>query len=232
MANTLKTGTTTGQRIAIWVILGFTIISTIALYVGSVLSQKNQLEDSAKAQEQLAAYQKATQEYQAKVDAQAKELSAKYYDTFKNYEKQPSAFNAASVKELATNDLVVGEGEEITADSTKFTAYYIGWKPDGVVFDSSFDSSSLKSPIVVEKQGDQWGVITGWSEGVQGMRIGGVRELTIPASKAYGETGSPNSTDTSKSIAPNTPLKFIVMLIPNDEVKQIEQPDYTKYFTE
>jgi FKBP-type peptidyl-prolyl cis-trans isomerase len=76
-------------------------------------------------------------------------------------------------------------------------------------------------------QGDQWGVITGWSEGVQGMRIGGVRELTIPASKAYGETGSP-----SKSIAPNTPLKFIVMLIPNDEVKQIEQPDYTKYFTE
>ena len=231
MANTLKTGTTTGQRIAIWVILGFTVISTIALYVGSVLSQKNQLEDSAKAQEQLAAYQKATQEYQAKVDAQAKELSAKYYDAFKSYEKQPSAFNAASVKELATNDLVVGEGEEITADSTKFTAYYIRWKPDGVVFDSSFDSSSLKSPIVVEKQGDQWGVIAGWSEGVQGMRIGGVRELTIPASKAYGETGSPNSTDASKSIAPNTPLKFIVMLIPNDEVKKIEQPDYTKYFT-
>jgi FKBP-type peptidyl-prolyl cis-trans isomerase len=85
---------------------------------------------------------------------------------------------------------------------------------------------------VVEKQGDQWGVITGWSEGIQGMRIGGVRELTIPADKAYGKTGSPNSTDTSKSIAPNTPLKFIVMLIPNDEVKQIEQPDYTKYFTE
>lgn len=48
------------------------------------------------------------------------------------------------------------------------------------------------------------------------MKVGGIRELTIPADKAYGETGS------GGTIAPNTPLKFVIMIIPTPET--IPQP--------
>ena len=196
-----------------------TIVSTVALYASSFLQTKTQQEDQKKQSQLLKTYQ----EYQKKVEAQAKELSAKYYDTFKEYEKTPSAFNAASVKELSKVDLKEGDGAEITDSTTKFQAYYIGWKPDGTVFDSSFSNGSLKSPVVFKKDKNEWNVIKGWSEGLKGMKVGGVRELTIPADKAYGAQGSPNSEDSSKSIAPNTPLKFIVMLIPDFE--EVPQPD-------
>ena len=94
--NSLQTGTPTWLRVSIWGILILTIVSTVALYASSFLQTKTQQEDQKKQSQLLKTYQ----EYQKKVEAQAKELSAKYYDTFKEYEKTPSAFNAASVKEL------------------------------------------------------------------------------------------------------------------------------------
>ena len=217
--NSLQTGTPTWARVSIWGILILTVVSTVALYASSFLQTKTQQEDQKKQSQLLKTYQ----EYQKKVEAQAKELSAKYYDIFKEYEKAPSAFNAASVKELSKVDLKEGDGAEFTDSTTKFQAYYIGWKPDGTVFDSSFSNGSLKSPAVFQKENNEWNVIKGWSEGLKGMRVGGIRELTIPADKAYGAQGSPNSEDSSKSIAPNTPLKFIVMLIPDFE--EVPQPD-------
>ena len=51
----------------------------------------------------------------------------------------------------------------------------------------------------------------GWYDGVEGMKIGGVREVTIPAGLAYGETGS------GEDIPPNTPIKFLIMAIPPAE---------------
>jgi FKBP-type peptidyl-prolyl cis-trans isomerase len=50
-------------------------------------------------------------------------------------------------------------------------------------------------------------MIEGWNQGVLGMKIGGVRELTIPAELAYGETGS-------GKIPANSPIKFVLMTIP------------------
>ena len=52
------------------------------------------------------------------------------------------------------------------------------------------------------------------------MKIGGVRELTIPSSQAYGETGS------GDKIPANTPLKFVVMAIP--PVEEIPTPQIIK----
>lgn len=60
-------------------------------------------------------------------------------------------------------------------------------------------------------------MIKGWSQGVIGMKIGGVRELTIPYDLAYGETGS------GDKIPANTPLKFVIMLIEQPET--IVQPE-------
>lgn len=228
MSKKLQTGTTKGQRIAIWAILILTVVSTVALYAASFLNSKNQAQEHADQQKKLKEVQKDYEKYKDRLAVQAKELSNKYYEDFKGYENSNKAFNAANVKELAKNDLKIGEGEEITKDSTEFTAYYIGWKPDGVVFDSSFENGSLKLPILASKNNDRWGVIEGWSEGAQGMKIGGIRELTIPANKAYGEAGSPNEQDKSKSIPANTPLKFIIMLVP--KVEEIPLPDSVKEY--
>ena len=216
--NSLQTGTPAWQRYSIWVILILTVVSTMALYVSSFL----QTESNSEAQKKQSQVLKKYQDYRKKVEEQAKELSAKYYDSFKEYEKAPVAFNAASVKELTKKDLKEGNGEEFTDSTTKFQAYYIGWKPDGTVFDGSFENGRLKSPVVFRKEGKKWGLIEGWSEGLKGMKVGGIRELSIPADKAYGAQGSVNQEDSSKTIGPNTPLKFIVMLIP--EFQEIPQP--------
>ena len=216
--NSLQTGTPAWQRYSIWVILILTVVSTMALYVSSFL----QTESNSEAQKKQSQVLKKYQDYRKKVEEQAKELSAKYYDSFKEYEKAPVAFNAASVKELTKKDLKEGNGEEFTDSTTKFQAYYIGWKPDGTVFDGSFENGRLKSPVVFRKEGKKWGLIEGWSEGLKGMKVGGIRELSIPVDKAYGAQGSVNQEDSSKTIGPNTPLKFIVMLIP--EFQEIPQP--------
>lgn len=216
--NSLQTGTPAWQRYSIWVILILTVISTVALYVSSFL----QTESNSEVQKNRSQVLKKYQDYRKKVEEQAKELSAKYYDSFKEYEKAPVAFNAASIKELTKKDLKEGDGEEFTDSTTKFQAYYIGWKPDGTVFDGSFENGRLKSPVVFRKEGKKWGLIEGWSEGLKGMKVGGIRELSIPADKAYGAQGSVNQEDSSKTIGPNTPLKFIVMLIP--EFQEIQQP--------
>lgn len=216
--NSLQTGTPAWQRYSIWVILILTVVSTVALYVSSFL----QTESNSEVQKNRSQVLKKYQDYRKKVEEQAKELSAKYYDSFKEYEKAPVAFNAASIKELTKKDLKEGDGEEFTDSTTKFQAYYIGWKPDGAVFDGSFENGRLKSPVVFRKEGKKWGLIEGWSEGLKGMKVGGIRELSIPADKAYGAQGSVNQEDSSKTIGPNTPLKFIVMLIP--EFQEIPQP--------
>ena len=216
--NSLQTGTPAWQRYSIWVILILTVVSTVALYVSSFL----QTESNSEAQKKQSQVLKKYQDYRKKVEEQAKELSAKYYDSFKEYEKAPVAFNAASVKELTKKDLKEGNGEEFTDSTTKFQAYYIGWKPDGTVFDGSFENGRLKSPVVFRKEGKKWGLIEGWSEGLKEMKVGGIRELSIPADKAYGAQGSVNQEDSSKTIGPNTPLKFIIMLIP--EFQEIPQP--------
>lgn len=203
--------TTRTQRIGIWIIAIFMAVGTIGSFAIIVLANNNGQKDQARLNELTAQYTQATKEYQAKVDAQAKQLSDKYYPTFSPYQAQATAFDKAGVTELKTQDLIVGDGAGITSNSS-FSAYYIGWGPDGKVFDSSIKDGSLKAPLPVTPGG----VIAGWTKGVDGMKVGGIRELIIPANLAYGEAGS------GDSIPPNTPLKFIVMIIPTPEA--IAQP--------
>lgn len=196
--------TTKTQRIGIWIIAVFMGIGTVGSFAIIVLANSNGQKDQARINQ-------LTQEYQAKVSAQTKELSDKYYPTLSQYATRPAVFDKDGVKELGKEDLVVGTGDAITTESS-FTAYYIGWTPDGKVFDSSLGDGTLKDPLSVAPGG----VIKGWTQGVDGMKVGGIRELTLPSDLAYGETGS------GDSIPPNTPLKFIVFIIPTPE--QIEVP--------
>jgi FKBP-type peptidyl-prolyl cis-trans isomerase len=201
------------QRIGIWIIAIVMAVGTIGSFLAIVLSTQNQKSDEARLAELTTEYEKDYSAYQAKVDAQATELSSKYFDEFNTYATRPGAFDKATVTELKSEDLKIGDGADITAESS-FTAYYIGWNPDGKVFDGSIDGTKLKAPITATPGG----VIAGWTEGVAGMKVGGVRELSIPADKAYGETGS------GEDIPPNTPIKFVIMIIPTPEALVAPQP--------
>ena len=203
---------TKAQRIGIWIIAVFMAVGTIGSFVAIVFANENEAVDQAKFNEISAQYQADYEAYQEKVDAQAAELSATYYPIFSPYQSRVAAFDKGSVTELGIEDLVIGDGETLTAESS-FTAYYIGWNPDGTVFDGSIDGESLKAPFTASPGS----VIEGWTQGVVGMNVGGIRELTIPSDLAYGETGS------GDDIPANTPIKFVMMVIPTPET--IEQPE-------
>jgi FKBP-type peptidyl-prolyl cis-trans isomerase len=102
---------------------------------------------------------------------------------------------------LVYEDLVVGEGQVAEAGQTA-TVHYTGWLTDGTKFDSSLDRGD---PFQFALGAGQ--VIRGWDEGVQGMRIGGKRKLTIPSDLGYGSRGA------GGVIPPNATLVFEVELL-------------------
>ena len=219
--------TTKGQRIGIWVIAGTMMIGTVGGFVAMMVAPGNQAREQAELQKAQEEYTAALQEYQKKateqneqydaaIDAKVAELglNEKYAAEFSGYASRVSAFNKDEVTELKTEDLKVGDGEEIKDDSN-VAMYYIGWNPTGEVFDQSIDGDKLKNPLPLDGVGTA-SVIEGWRKGLIGMKIGGVRELTIPAAQAYGEQGS------GEKIPANTPLKFVVMAIPSLGVKKPE----------
>lgn len=103
---------------------------------------------------------------------------------------------------LETKDLVKGTGTEAKTGSA-VTVNYVGvLYKNGKVFDASWKRNQPFSFTLGKGQ-----VITGWEKGVVGMKVGGRRELIIPAKEAYGTRGSP------PTIPPNEPLVFVVDLL-------------------
>jgi FKBP-type peptidyl-prolyl cis-trans isomerase len=107
----------------------------------------------------------------------------------------------ADVTELKIEDVKVGTGAE-AKKGTKATVNYTGWLTDGTKFDSSLDSGQ---PFTFTVDGGE--VIKGWDEGVEGMKVGGIRKLTIPADLGYGAQGA------GGVIPPNATLVFEVELL-------------------
>ena len=107
--------------------------------------------------------------------------------------------------ELGVDDLVVGDGEEATAGK-KVSVHYVGVGfRTGEEFDASWNRGT---PFSFKLGAGQ--VIPGWDQGVQGMKVGGRRKLTIPSAMAYGARGAGNV------IAPHEPLVFVVDLLAVD----------------
>jgi peptidylprolyl isomerase len=110
--------------------------------------------------------------------------------------------SGAAPKKLETKDLIVGTGTEAKAGKS-VTVNYVGVLfKGGKTFDASW---KRKEPFTFTL--GQGGVIKGWDQGVVGMKVGGRRELVIPAALAYGAKGSP------PSIPANAPLVFVVDLL-------------------
>ena len=81
-------------------------------------------------------------------------------------------------------DLVVGTGAAVTSGQ-KVTVHYTGWLTNGKKFDSSKDRRDAFAFTLGKGQ-----VIKGWDDGVQGMKVGGKRKLTIPPAMGYGSRGA------------------------------------------
>lgn len=207
--------TSVWQRVVIIVIaillLGSTVLTYMFIVMGNSNSNTSSSVDEDKVNELIAEYDAK----QAEIDEAAKPLSDKYFDEFKKYQSNVKAYNSATAnsKVLETEDLKVGTGKTLAEGDTDYAAYYLGWCADGSIFDSSFNNEAdtdistatgLKAPI------DPGSLIEGWNQGVVGMKLGGVRQITMSGDLAYGDT---------REICGGygSPLKFIVMALEPDE---------------
>jgi FKBP-type peptidyl-prolyl cis-trans isomerase FkpA len=102
---------------------------------------------------------------------------------------------------LVYEDISEGAGDAAVAGKM-VSVHYTGWLTDGTKFDSSKDRND---PFMFPLGAGH--VIRGWDEGVQGMKVGGVRKLTIPSQLGYGERGA------GGVIPPNATLVFEVELL-------------------
>jgi peptidylprolyl isomerase len=105
-------------------------------------------------------------------------------------------------KELEEIELVEGDGAEAKAGD-EVTVQYVGVNyKTGEEFDASWDRGEPFTFTLGSKS-----VIPGWEQGVEGMKVGGRRELVIPPELGYGESGAP------PAIPPNETLVFVVDLV-------------------
>ncbi len=101
-------------------------------------------------------------------------------------------------------DHVVGTGQEAkTGDKVK--VHYTGWLYEKGARGNRFDSSRDRNKPFLFIIGAGT-VIKGWEEGVKGMKIGGKRELIVPATLGYGSRGR-------TGIPPNSTLDFEIELL-------------------
>lgn len=106
----------------------------------------------------------------------------------------------ASVEKLEIIDLKPGTGDEVKAGDTVTVDYTGAVAATGNIFQSSLDTGEPVSFGLNQ-------VITGWKDGLVGMKVGGTRRLLIPADQAYGANPPANS-----GIPANAPLVFDVTL--------------------
>ena len=108
--------------------------------------------------------------------------------------------------DLIKEDLVVGNGEEVK-DGDRVSVHYTGWLTNGKKFDSSVDRGVPFDFTVGAGE-----VVRGCDLGVAGMKVGGKRKLTIPASLGYGVRGA------GDVIPPNATLVFEVEVLSKQSV--------------
>ncbi len=119
--------------------------------------------------------------------------------TILNSRKAPTDNSALTELKKETTKAEIGDREVKNGD--KISVHYTGTLLDGTKFDSSRDRGQP-----YEFEVGAGGVITGWEEGVIGMKKGEIRKLSIPDEKAYGAAGQ-------GSIPPFTDLFFEIELV-------------------
>ena len=201
--------TSVGQRVAIGIIAFFMLGSIIASYAAILVSNNKSSEESSStlSEDRLNYYQEKYVEKLSKF----KEVSKSDYDKFSPYTSEIKAYNenSANGDTVQIRDLVAGTGRTLGEKDGDYLAYYVGWCADETIFDSSFDNDN--NPSAFAKALDvSVGMIEGWYMGAQGMKLGGIREITIPGKLAYAD-------QTEICGGYNKPLRFLIMPVAAEE---------------
>ena len=198
------------QRFFIILIAVLMLGSMLASYVAIIINGSQSSASSTTGQisdEKLAQYET---EYADKLVA-FQAATADDFSKFSKYLNAVGEYDKAAAEEggVKTKDLLVGDGRELTEGDTDYLAYYVGWCSNGEVFDSSLDNASNATAFTnaIDVSG---GVIEGWNTGVVGMKLGGVRRITIPSDLAYSD---------QREICDeyNQPLRFLIMPVESEE---------------
>ena len=189
------------QRWAIWIVAIAMVGGTILTYVVILIANNNTSADPTQIayNKYLENYYKEQEEEMAKQD----EIRAKYVAFDNAFADKINEFEPSEIVELKVTALREGDGAVIKGSDTVL-ANYTGWASDGKIFDTTRRTAeSETSPIEFPLSG----VITGWTQGLTGQKVGGVYLLEIPSRLAYGDDASTGR--------PTGPLKFLV------EIKEI-----------
>jgi peptidylprolyl isomerase len=104
--------------------------------------------------------------------------------------------------DLVITEVIEGDGDVATAGKTVLVHYVGVTHSTGEEFDASYNRGD---PLTFRLGVGQ--VIAGWDQGVQGMKVGGRRQLVIPAHLGYGDRGA------GGVIKPGETLIFVVDLL-------------------
>jgi FKBP-type peptidyl-prolyl cis-trans isomerase len=114
----------------------------------------------------------------------------------------PQIYTApAAVTELQQTDLEAGSGQAAQSGDCLVVKYYGTLATNGTKFDEDFTDTTAFAFTLGQGQ-----VITGWDQGLAGLKVGGTRRLVIPAAQGYGSTAQ-------GSIPANSDLVFVVKLL-------------------
>ncbi len=140
-------------------------------------------------------------EFNITVDATSGEVTASTEVPYKELPGDPVSGEMTTTSSgLSFYEITEGTGEMPASSSTEVEVHYSGWLTDGTKFDSSVDRGR-PTTFPLNR------VISGWTEGVGSMKVGGKRKLIIPYELAYGAGGRP------PTIPPKALLIFDVELL-------------------
>ena len=190
------------QRIFIILIAIFMVGSIVAGYAAIVISgaQGNNSSENKIDEAKIAEYSEAYE----KIKTEFSEATKSDFNKFIQYKSVVTAYNETAANEggVQSEDLSEGTGATINSDFKDYLAYYVGWCADESIFDSSYDSNT--NPTAFTKILDaSAGMIEGWNLGVEGMKLEGIRMITVPGELAYGDTMEICG-------GKNKPLKFLI----------------------
>lgn len=125
-------------------------------------------------------------------------IDAPTYESPDGKERLP-VLSRTEVK-VVIEDLKIGTGAEATIESTVSVRYH-GLLKDGSVLDSTRKQNNQPYTLPVRR------FVQGWQVGIPGMKVGGIRRLSIPYQFAYGDKGQP------PQVPPKADLTFTVELV-------------------
>lgn len=175
---------TNGQRVAAFLLASVFLITTIGTTAYVVL----QINDEDGLVTETAEEQAQAEALQAQREAQAQAAETPEGEqpcgsaTYAAVEPRdlPTETTSETVAELQTVDVSEGDGEEVQPGDCVAALYHGTLASDGTTFDGNYETGQPIEFSLTQ-------VIPGWTDGIPGMKVGGVRRLVIPAEQAYGE---------------------------------------------